>query len=405
MGWLVAALLLVLLQSTDFNADGVKALEANDYEAAAQQFTKAVEADPDDYSAHFHLALAYSLLGRDGEAIPIYRKVLELKPGLYQAEVNLGMLLLRQKQPSEAVPHLQAAAEQKPKEFRPAFYLAEALYEEGNFEKAEEYYKIAADLNPKSAGAQLGLGRSRARQERLAEAAGHFRKAAELDSDFKDALLELASLHEKQGEPAQAMAIYAQFPENVGARERLGELLLQAQRPSEAIPHLEWAVEKSPTSANRVALATAYLRSKQQAKAVPLLELAVAAEPENNKLRMMHGRTLRDQRKFAPAAAEFLRVAQAQPDSAEAWSELAGMLILLESYPQALAALDRLRALGSEEPAHHFFRAIILDKAGQHEPALESYEKFLAMSRGESPNEEFKARQRVRIIKKELNRR
>jgi hypothetical protein len=35
---------------------------------------------------------------------------------------------------------------------------------------------------------------------------------------------------------------------------------------------------------------------------------------------------------------------------------------------------------------------------------MESYERFLAMSEGKSPDEEFKARQRVRIIKKELSR-
>jgi tetratricopeptide (TPR) repeat protein len=118
----------------------------------------------------------------------------------------------------------------------------------------------------------------------------------------------------------------------------------------------------------------------------------------------MYGRTLRDLRKFSAAAAEFWRVAKAKPESAEAWSELAGMLILLDNYPQALAALDRVRALGAETSAHYFFRAIILDKMRQLEPALESYEKFLATSRGKSPNEEFQARQRVRIIKKELNR-
>ena len=81
------------------------------------------------------------------------------------------------------------------------------------------------------------------------------------------------------------------------------------------------------------------------------------------------------------------------------------MLILMENYPQALAALDRVRALGAETAAHHFFRAIILDKSKLYEPALASYEKFLSMSDGKNPKEEFKARQRVRIIKKELSRR
>ena len=45
--WALAAALL-LLQAPDFNADGRKALEARNYEAAVQSFAKAVEADPKD---------------------------------------------------------------------------------------------------------------------------------------------------------------------------------------------------------------------------------------------------------------------------------------------------------------------------------------------------------------------
>jgi hypothetical protein len=40
----------------------------------------------------------------------------------------------------------------------------------------------------------------------------------------------------------------------------------------------------------------------------------------------------------------------------------------------------------------------------QPEPALASYEKFLAVSGGKFPDEEFKARQRARILKKVLQR-
>jgi len=58
------------------------------------------------------------------------------------------------------------------------------------------------------------------------------------------------------------------------------------------------------------------------------------------------------------------------------------MLILLENYPQALAALDRVEALGHAPPGIHYFRAIILDKAHMYKPALASYEKYLALADG-----------------------
>jgi tetratricopeptide (TPR) repeat protein len=383
----------------------MKALEANDYNLAAQSFAKAAAADPKDYAALFHLALANSMLGKDAEAIAGYTRVLELKPGLYQAELNLGILLLRGKRPAEALPHFEAAASQKPGELRPRLYLAEAQQGAGDFAKAEQSYKSALEVDPKSAAAELGLAQSLAAQDRLSDAEPHFRRAAGLDPSYKSALLELAERYQKSGQSDQAITLYLEFPEDVAVRERLGQLLVEADRPAEAIPHLEWAVQHSPSSANRLALAQAYRKNKQPEKEIPLLEQAVQAAPQDVDLRLAFGRELRDQRRYADAAAQFTLVTRARPDSVEAWNELAAMLTSLENYPQAIAALDRVRALGAEKPGNLFLRAIILDRVRDLKGALESYRQFLAASVGKLPDEEFKARQRARIIQNELNKR
>lgn len=396
---------LLLLQNVDFSAEGFKALEAKDYLLAAQDFAKAVQADPTDYAAHFHLALANSLTGKVEEAIAGYRRALELKPGLYEAQLNLGMLLLGHKRPAEAVPYLQAATASKPGEFRPQLYLAQALFDSGASAPAAAAYRAALQINAKSATAELGLARSEVRSGNLQEAEAHFRKAAELDPSLKDAILELAPLYEKNGHSAEAIALYRQFPDNVAARERLAMALLDAGKPAEAIPHLEWAVAKSPTAANRMALAQAYRKSNQPDKEMPLLQQALAADPGNLELRLAIGRELRDQHKYAEAAAEFERVVQARPDSVEAWNEFAAMLNSMADYPRALAALDRIKALGGEKPGHMFLRAIILDRLRDLKGALASYREFLAADDGKLPNEDFQARQRARIIEKELERR
>jgi tetratricopeptide (TPR) repeat protein len=401
----ILAFVMFFAPATDFQAEGLKALEAKQYDQAAQLFTQAIQADPKDYAAHFHLALAYSLLGKSVEAIPEYQKTLELKPGLYQAELNLGMLLVGAKRAAEAAPHLEGAVEARPKEFRPQWYLAEALSASGDFARAEPHYQAAAGIDPQSAAAQLGWGRAQAQQKRLAEAAEHFRKAAELDSKFRDALLELAGLYEQNKQPEDAIALYQKFPDNVAAQERLGELLIETKRFGDAIPYLEKAVARDPTAANRLALATAYRMNKEPAKALPQLEKAVAAEPASYDLRMDYGRALRDERQFIPAANQFAVAAKLKPDSKEAWNELAGVLTLAEQYPQALAALDRVRALGQEIAGDYFLRAIILDKLHDYRPALENYQKFLETSNGKNPDEEFQARQRSRIIQRILSKR
>ena len=396
------ALLALFLQTSDPQAEGIKALEQQRYDAAAELFQKAVAANPKDYGAHFHLALANSLIGKDDMAISGYQKVLELKPGLYEAELNLGILLLRQNQPGEAVKVLESAARQKPKEFRPVNYHAEALLRAGNASAAETQFRAAAEIDPKAASAALGLARSLARQQKLADAAPLFEKAAELDPTFKDALLELASLYEANKQLKEAAVIYGKFPENAAARERLGELLLESGESAQAIPQLEAAVNNSPTTANRYALAHAYVSNKQVQKALPLLEDALKAEPGHIGLRAMYGRSLRELKRYPGAAEQFLLVAKSKPQDAEASSDLAGMLVLIERYPEALGALDRVRALNGEKPGHHFLRAIVLDKNQAAEGALASYQKFLELSEGKYPDEEFKARQRVKILTKEV---
>jgi tetratricopeptide (TPR) repeat protein len=399
--WAVIPVLLLL--ATDYTTEGMKALEDRKYQEAASLFAKAVAADPGDYAANFHLALSYSLLDKPAEAIPIYKKVLELKPGLYEAELNLGILLVGQKQATEAIPYLQRAIEKKPKEYRPRVYLADALLASGDLAKAEENYKTAAELDPKSAAAQLGMAHAQVRQKRLPEAAEHFQQAAALDSSYKDGLLELAALLEANKQPEEAIAIYRQFPDNAVAQGRLGELLIEVKRYPEAIDRLEKVIQKDPTPAHALALAHAYRLNKEPDKVLPLLAKAVAGDPKNFDLRMIYGSSLRDQKKYSEAAREFFMAAQQRPDSKEAWSELAGMLILLNDFPQALAALDRVKALGGETPAHYFFRAIMLDKTKQYKPALDNYQRFLASAEGKYPDEEFQARQRVRIIQKELS--
>src|SRR3954465_7745941 len=165
-----AFLALLFFMQVDYDDEGMKALDAGKYEAAAQSFTKAIEGDAKDYFAHFNLAMAYTLLNRDAEAVAEYRKTLELKPGIYEAQLNGGIVLLRQKNPAEALPLFEAAAAQKPQEFRPRYYLAESQLQSGDYAKAEESYKLAIGLDAKSAGAQLGMAESLVQQGRLAEA-------------------------------------------------------------------------------------------------------------------------------------------------------------------------------------------------------------------------------------------
>src|SRR5580765_1911269 len=401
--WAVAALFLLL--QADYTTEGMKALDEGKYEAAAQAFRKAIPADSKDYFAHFNLAMAYTLLERDPEAVAEYRKTLELKPGLYEAELNGGIVLLRQKNPLEALPLFEQAAAQKPQEFRPRYYLAESQLQTGDYAKAEESYKLAIALDAKSAGAQLGMAQSLVQQGRISDADAYFRQAAQLEPKYRDYLLELAGLYEKASQNLQAIEIYREFPDNAAAQTRMGQLLLESKQFEDALPRLEEAFAKDPSPANRSALAAAYVFTAKLDRALPLLEQSVAAEPGNYDTRMMYARALRDKRQFQPAARQFYEAARLKPAEPKPWTELGGMLYMAGDLPQALAAFEQAAKNGESAAGNWFLRAIILDKLRQVKPAKDAYEHFLSMSQGKNPNQEFQARQRVRILQREIDKR
>lgn len=391
-------------QTASLGARGLQALDHGDYAAAEQIFSKLVASDPKDYSALFNLALAETALKKDAAAIEHYKQTLAVKPNLYEAELNLGILYLRNRQAADALPLLKDAVQQKGKEARPKRYLADSLLATGDLDDAVNTYREALALDPKLAGAELGLGQSLLRQNKLDDALPHYRQAAQLDPNLKSFLLEIAAAFSKADRRNEAIALLKEFPDNAGAREELGRLYLANNQAKDAVEEFQAAVGMSPTLANRLALATAYLKNNQPKLAAPILEEALAANPNDYDLRMAVGRLYRDQHDYKTAAAQFLAAANSKPDSVEAWNEAAGVFILAEQYGPALAALDKIHNLNADKPGNLYFRAVVLDKLHQVKPALASYQEFLRISEGKFPDQEFIARQRSRLLEREASR-
>jgi tetratricopeptide (TPR) repeat protein len=401
----LAAIFLGVSPAADLQATGLQALDHGDFAQAQQIFAQLVAADPKDYAALFNLAIAESALKKDSDAVGHYKQVLALKPGLYEAELNLGILEVRSHtDPADAVSLLEDAAKQKPTVARPQRYLGEALLSQGDLPGAQAAFESAVKLDPKMSVAELGLGQTLMREGKLDDALPHYKQAVALDPADSSYLLEIGTAFVKSNRQQDAVDIFQQFPNDAAARETLGNLYLEMNRPADAVVQFEAASKISPTPANQVALATAYLKNNQADLAQPILERALAANPNDFDLRMVVGRLHRDRREFPLAANLFVSAASLKPDSVKAWNEAASAYVMAENYPAALAAFDKVRALNAETPGDLFWRAIALDKLHQVKPALASYQQFLQVSQGKFPDQEFQARQRSRILEKEASR-
>jgi len=133
-----------------------------------------------------------------------------------------------------------------------------------------------------------------------------------------------------------------------------------------------------------------------------LMQKATETQPADFQIRMMYARALRDSKQYPAAAAQFAEAVKLQPRDAPAWRDLGDMLYLTADYAHALTAFEKARDLGEDTPGNCFLRAIILDKLHQLKPALEAYERFLEMSQGKNPDQEFQARHRAVTIRNEL---
>lgn len=401
---LLAAYLLGGSSAADLQKTGLQALDRGDFTQAQQAFSQIAAEHPENYSALFNLALAESGLRKDADAIGHYKQVLTLKPGLYEAELNLGILELRSHDDADAVKQLSDAVKQKPSAARPQRYLGEALLNGGNYREAETAFESALKLDPNMSVAELGLGQSLLHQDNLSGALPHYKQAVALDPANKSFLLEIAVALAKSDHKLEAVDLLAQFPDDAGARETLGNLYLEMNRPADAVTEFEAANKISPTPANQVALASAYLRNKQEDLAQPILEKALAANPNDFDLRMVVARLHRDRREFPLAASLFVAAANLKPDSVSAWNEAASAYVMAQEYPEALAALDRIHALKADSEGEYYYRAMVLDRMHQIKPALASYQRFLQLSQGKHPDQEFIARQRSRVLEKEATR-
>lgn len=371
MSWALPVLAWLLLQAPAAPpADALRLIEEGRAPEAVPLLEAAAQKHPDSAAIHFHLGFALSEARQDQRAIAAFRRVLEIDPALRPARLNLAHLLVRAGQPAEAIPLLEACLKEQPDDAKAAFLLGRALSATGQWLAAAEAFETAARKQP----------------------------------DDLDTALALAQAWERAGEKTKAAAVYARFPDEPAALERLGVLELEAGNLDNSIRCLEAVRSKSPTPAVLYALATAYLRRKQPGQSAALAASLVEQEPQNAELRLFYGRILRDQKKYAEAAPQFQHAARLAPGSGEAWNELAAVLMLLKQYEPALAALDRARELNGPSPAYDYFRATMLDAMNQPKAALDSYRRFLASSNGAHPDEEFKARQRVKILEKAVRR-
>ena len=236
----------------------------NQYGEAAVEWKKAVDLEPEDGKAQYHLAYALDKQGQLEEAIAHYRRSIELDGANASAYSSLAVALTRSGKLPEAISAANQALALNPKDPLTESNLAATLLQSGRTDEAIEHIRKALELDPEFADAHNMLGIVLARAGKLDDAVEHLRKAV------------------------------SNTPDSLEYRFNLGRVLAARHSFAEAAPELEKAVELSggnePQSLEM--LAAMYSELGRFAEAAQTARRALAiAERENDVARSQALRT------------------------------------------------------------------------------------------------------------------
>ncbi|MDA1089810.1 MAG: tetratricopeptide repeat protein [Proteobacteria bacterium] len=166
---------------------GMEHHNADRFDEAAQDYRKALDADPNYIQAHNNLAMTLNSLGRHDDAVVSYRNAIAINPGIAQVHVNLGLVLTILGRLDEAVACYRKAISINPYYAEAYGNLGTALKEQGRLDEAVANYEKAIAVKPDFAAAINNLGVAHLDLGELDTAIVYFKKAATLSPELLSA--------------------------------------------------------------------------------------------------------------------------------------------------------------------------------------------------------------------------
>lgn len=255
---------------------GVAFYRKNDFVSAANNFSRALEENPEDKEAVQLLGLSYYFSGRPGEAIPHLEKVQSWFPSAnVDASYVLGVCYIQQKQYDNARRAFGTMFDVGANSAAAYVLTARMLLRQEFDPVAEEYALKAVALDPKLPGAHLLLGELYLYKSRVPEAIGELQKEVSLS-------------------PATAATYY-----------KLADGYSRVQKYDDAERLLQRSIWLDATSTGPYILMGKVLAKKGEMElAVRALKRAAAMDPNNPITHHLLGQTYRDMGKKEEAEAE-----------------------------------------------------------------------------------------------------
>ncbi|HEX4146274.1 MAG TPA: tetratricopeptide repeat protein [Pirellulales bacterium] len=164
-----------------FNNLGSLLARQGKLDAAAAQFRKALEIEPNSSAAHANLGMALARQNRPDDAMEQFRRAIEIDPRIFTAHRGIARLLLLEGKTDDAVAEFERAVEIDPRNTASQDDLGRTLFDLGKIDAAIPHFEAALAIDPNFLQSHLNLAHAMAVQGRIDRAMDHYRRALELD--------------------------------------------------------------------------------------------------------------------------------------------------------------------------------------------------------------------------------
>jgi tetratricopeptide (TPR) repeat protein len=287
----------------------------NEAEAAVRQD---LQLAPDSASAHF--LLGYILY----KQIQTQAKRVDPDPNAVYAAPTKSLIELREKNAKESLVEFTAGARYRTPSAFDLKIVAMDYILLGDFVDADKWLSRSLNWNPTDSDGWYELGRTKYNENRFTEAIDAFKKCLAIDTTNVRAEENLGLSYAGMGHVPEAIKAYqtaiewqtSSAAKDMEAYFALASLLLDQNRPADAIPVLIQATQFAPTvSQGHELLGKAYLRTQELPKAQAQLEEAVKLSPDVVRLHYILGQVYEKEGFTEKAKAEFDRCAALQRTS------------------------------------------------------------------------------------------
>jgi protein O-GlcNAc transferase len=398
-------------------AEGVRALESNDFARAEQIFAELVKADPtatnvaylaiaessaghfdqslahfqqairlgnDSASLHYYFGLAYLKHGDNDLGIPQFKLALEKNPHFDPARVALGAALLNAGRPSQAIPYLEQARVGSAHDAEFWANLVRAYFEAGNRNKALQATDSALDAVPDDPRLASTLAFLCLHHQEPQKARTLLENASELRPQDGDLKILLAETSIKAGEPEEALAVLKDVPAGAGAAGELsflrGTAYLLVGNLEDSRSNLAEAIRIQPTNPDYL-FAYAGLQGSEllYSEALGTLEKALQLAPHSEPLLYQTAVTYALMGRYQDAILTCKQTLEYSRANDEVYF-LMGVINLEErNFGESRGELEKALALNSKVAAYHGALGVALYEDGDLKRSLDQLSESLSL--------------------------